>query len=291
MRKKIAIRKLNRTLLKKEGTKEVYITGKNVLMPFFDYTNINDLATSRKEEKAKRLFEYKRNVDSTSPSGTTLSVTRENNEVRLTGFEDFFVVNDVNEVDQIVLECIDDGRSKRYLLDYLKCLSTRVLQSYDSKDSCANYQVNFNKKEISNPSGTVSVRETIQLTEINPPIERYDNAYWLWDDSFDAERWQELLNCELEITFIARGIVCNKIIRICKNGKSFKKIMKARTSSSNRLEYQEKELYEIQELNGEEWSIADFGGIRNLELFDEGNRIKIANRDAMSFCITEGGEV
>lgn len=35
MRKKIAIRKLNRTLLKKEDTKEVYITGKNVLMPFF----------------------------------------------------------------------------------------------------------------------------------------------------------------------------------------------------------------------------------------------------------------
>ena len=61
MKRKIAIRKLNRTLLKKEGTKEVYITGKNVLMPFFDYTDISDLATSRKEDSAKRMFSYKRN--------------------------------------------------------------------------------------------------------------------------------------------------------------------------------------------------------------------------------------
>lgn len=289
MKRKIAIRKLNRTLLKKEGTKEVYITGKNVLMPFFDYTDISDLATSRKEDSAKRMFFYKRN--SNSHSGTTLSVTRENNEVRLTGFEDFFAVNDVKEVDQIVLECVDDGVTKRYLLDYVKCLFTRVLQSYEAKDNCANYEVNFNRKEITSPSGTVSVRETIQLSEIIPPIEDYENVYWLWDDSFSEERWEELIDCELEITFVAKGIVSKKIVRIGKLGRKFNKIMKARTSSSNKLEYQEKELYCIQELVDGEWCIADFDGIRNLELIDEGKRIKILNRDAMSFCITEGGEI
>lgn len=108
MKKKIAIRKLNRTLLKKEGTKEVYITGKNVLMPFFDYDDIEKLATSRREDKAKRLFVYKKKINEEKRS-TTLTVTRENNEVRLTGFEDFFVTNDVNEVDQIVIECVDTG--------------------------------------------------------------------------------------------------------------------------------------------------------------------------------------
>ena len=55
--KKIAIRKLNRTQLKKDATKEVYITGK-ILLDFFGYHNINELATSRRDEKAKKRFFY-----------------------------------------------------------------------------------------------------------------------------------------------------------------------------------------------------------------------------------------
>ena len=100
MKKKVAIRKLNRTLLKKEGTKEVYITGKNVLMPFFGYSSINQLATSRKDEESKRQFIAK-GEKGEYLSTLTLSVTKENNEVRLTGFEGFFTVNNINEVDKI----------------------------------------------------------------------------------------------------------------------------------------------------------------------------------------------
>lgn len=290
MKKKIAIRKLNRTLLKKEGTKEVYITGKNVLMPFFDYDDIEKLATSRREDKAKRLFVYKKKINEEKRS-TTLTVTRENNEVRLTGFEDFFVTNGVNEVDQIVIECVDTGSDKHYMLDYIKCLNTRVFQSFEVKDSCANYQVSFNKKEIKNSSGTVSVRKTIQLSDISPAIEQYDNAYWLWDDSFNETKWGEILGKEMEIVYIAKSKVVTKTIKILKLNKTFKKILKAKTSSSNKLEYQDKELYSILELKNGEWQVADFDGIRNLELVDEGDRIKICNRDAMSFCIYEGGVI
>lgn len=290
MKKKIAIRKLNRTLLKKEGTKEVYITGKNVLMPFFDYDDIEKLATSRREDEAKKLFAYKKMVGG-EKRNTTLTVTRENNEVRLTGFEDFFVTNDVNEVDQIVIECVDTGVDRHYLLDYIKCLNTRVLQSFEAKDSCENYQVSFNKKEIKNPSGTISVRETIQLSDISPAIEQFDNAYWLWDDSFDEDRWSEILGKEIEIVYVAKGKVVTKTIKIFRINKTFKKILKAKTSSSNKLEYQDKELYSILELRNGEWQVADFDGIRNLELVDEGNRIKVCNRDAMSFCIYEGGVI
>lgn len=290
MKKKIAIRKLNRTLLKKEGTKEVYITGKNVLMPFFDYDDISKLATSRREDEAKRVFRYKKLVDGEKRS-TTLTVTRENNEVRLTGFEDFFVTNDVNEVDQIVIECMDEGTDKHYLLDYVKCFNTRVFQSFEAKDSCENYNITFNKKKIKNPSGTTSVRETIQLSEIKPAIQQFDNAYWLWDDSFDENRWSEILGKEIEIVYAAKGKVLVRKIKISKMNKSFKKILKAKTSSSNKLEYQDKELYSILELKNGEWKVADFDGIRNLELIDEGNRIKICNRDVMSFCIYEGGVI
>ncbi len=288
MKKKVAVRKLNRTLLKKEGTKEVYITGKNVLMPFFDYDDISQLATSRREDDAKKMFTYKKIVDG-EKCNATLTVTRENSEVRLTGFEDFFVTNDVNEVDQIVIECVDTESDKYYLLDYIKCFNTRVFQSFEAKDSCKNYNITFNRKEIKNPSGSVSVRETIKVSDINPAVEQFANAYWLWDDSFDEDRWNEIVEKEIEIVYVAREKVIKKTIKISKMNKSFKKILKAKTSSSNKLEYQDKELYSILEFKNGEWQVADFDGIRNLEFIDEGNRIKICNRDMMSFCIYEGG--
>ena len=57
--KKVAIRKLNRTQLKKEATKEIYITGK-ILLDFFGYDKIEDLATSRREEASKKVFYQKK---------------------------------------------------------------------------------------------------------------------------------------------------------------------------------------------------------------------------------------
>lgn len=201
VKRRIAVRKLNRTLLKKEGTKEIYITGKNVLMPFFGFDNMEELPTSRKDEDSKRVFKFKKNLYGENNSEMTLRVTRENNEVRLTGFEDFFEANDLNEVDQIIIECMESDGVQKYALDYLKCNNTRVLQSYEV----------------------------------------------------------------------------------------VKKLMKAKSSSVNQAVFQEKELYRIYEPVGDEWMEADFMGIRNLELTDEGNRIKLCSRDAVPFCLYEGG--
>ena len=277
VKKKIAVRKLNRTLLKKEGTKEVYITGKNVLMPFFGFEYMDDLPTSRKDEESKRIFEFKKNIFGENTSAMTLRVTKENNEVRLTGFEDFFAANDLKEVDQIIIECEETEGIRKYALDYLKCNNTRVLQSYETKDSYVNYSVSRNEKGA------------IQFTELPFPAEQYEGAYWLWDDSFNENRWNEMINKPTDICLAAKGKVYKKTVKIVKTGEVIKKLMKAKSSSVNQAVFQEKELYRIYEPVGDEWMEADFMGIRNLELTDEGSRIKLCSRDAMAFCLYEGG--
>lgn len=277
VKRRIAVRKLNRTLLKKEGTKEIYITGKNVLMPFFGFDNMEELPTSRKDEDSKRVFKFKKILYGENNSEMTLRVTRENNEVRLTGFEDFFKANDLNEVDQIIIECMESDGVQKYALDYLKCNNTRVLQSYDTKDSYVNYNVSKNKKGA------------IQFTELPFPAEQYEGAYWLWDDSFDESRWNEIINKPIEICLAAKGKVYKKTVKIVKTNEVIKKLMKAKSSSVNQAVFQEKELYRIYEPVGDEWMEADFMGIRNLELTDEGNRMKLCSRDAVPFCLYEGG--
>ena len=286
MKRKVAIRKLNRTLLKKEGTKEVYITGRPVFLPFFEIQDVDELPTSRQDERAKRLFAYKKKMD----EFITLRVTLENNEVRMTGFGDYFERNGLSEVDNILLECLDDGENKNYYLDYVICDKTRVLQKYTSSDNSENYTIEMVKREVKNKStGNMDIRESIQLTDKVPPIENYDNAYWLWDDSFDKDRWGDLINKDIQAVFLNRGAVKKKTICIKSLGKSFKKIMKAQTNSKNELVYQDKELFEILELVDGEWIQADFAGVGILEICDENQRIKIKDRDSQSFIIFEGG--
>ena len=53
--KKVAIRKLNRTQLRKAATKETYITGK-ILLDFFGYDSIDQLVTSRRDPASKKVF-------------------------------------------------------------------------------------------------------------------------------------------------------------------------------------------------------------------------------------------
>lgn len=277
MKKKIVICKLNRTLLKKEGTKEIYITA-NGLMSFFGYRDIEELPTSRKDPASKWPFFYKKNLyGSFGKPDMILQVTRENNEVRLTGFKDFFDKNEVNEVDKIILECIETRGEQRYLLDCLKCSDTRVLQSYDIKDSLENYSI------------TKSEKGSVQFSKLIIPVEQYTNAYWLWDDAFDADRWNEMTDVPVDVIFMAKRRVVKKTIKIVKINVKIKKLLKAR--SDRQAEYQEKELYMIYEQSGEEWVVADFMGVRNLELTDEKGRIKISNRNAATFCLYEGGEL
>ncbi len=280
MKKKTAIRKLNRTQLKKEGTKEIYITGKNELMAFFDYHSIDELATSRSDERAKRTF-LVRDENGKKLSELTLSVTKENNEVRLTGFGDFFSENNIKEVDQIVLECHQTSDSTEYFLSYCKNYNSRVLQAYSTGDSVENYNI------------TTNGRGSIQFQNKEIPQEAPLNTYWLWDDNFDENQWNEMLGKKLDVIVISRRKVEKRIVLIEDTKQKIKKLLKAKSSSSNKLVFQEKKLYKIKELVGDVWKDADFGpNTKNLELTVDGGKVKIStNRDDTSFSFYEGGEV
>ena len=277
MKKKVAIRKLNRTLIKKEGTKEVYITGKSGLMSFFGYENVENLPKKRKDEASKKIFINKRMGYDSADCYMELRVTKENGEVRLTGFKNFFEDNKINEVDQIILEYIELDGESRYLLDYFKCKNTRVFQSYSAEDDCENYNVSFDEAGA------------IRFDKIAVPIEKQKGIYWLWDDSFDESRWSEIINTQIEVVFLNKKKVYNKMIKIEKTEDVVKKLLKAQSNSSRQIKFQEKNLYVIFELVEGEWITADFDGIKNLELVDEQGRIRISNRDAKSFCVYEGG--
>ncbi len=274
MRRKVAIRKLNRTLLKKAGTKEIYITNVD-LMRLFDYTSIDQLATSRTDAQSKKLFRVKDEQGNQLPD-LVLSVTRENNEVRLTGFGDFFKQNNISETGTITLECYEIGATKEYMLSFCRNANIRVLKAYETSDNLANYQV-------TNTNGRISI------SELEQAVENYENTYWLWDDSFNENRWVELTSKELDVVCLQNNISERKTLKIEALEDSFKKILKAKSTSSNRVIYQVKKLYKIRELVNEEWVDADLHGIKLVELKDENQRIVLMDREENSFRYFEGG--
>ena len=137
--KKIAIRKLNRTQLKKEATKEIYITGK-ILLDFFGYTSIEELATSRRDSASKKVFYQKKDYFNLSePESFMLSVTRENNEVRLTGFSDH-LPDGVKETDYVVLEAIDTENGEIvYLFDTIQ--NPNLLRFFSNQNLIYHYSL------------------------------------------------------------------------------------------------------------------------------------------------------
>ena len=174
--KKIAIPKLNRTQLKKETTKEIYITGK-ILLDFFGYDSIEELATSRRDSASKKVFYQKRDYfQLSSPESFMLSVTRENNEVRLTGFSDH-LPNDVKETDYVVLEAFDteDGEVI-YLFDTIQNPNIIVLQKFSSGDDETNYDKGRNANGV------------IQFSLKPYAMPKLQNAYWMWDDNSDPTK-------------------------------------------------------------------------------------------------------
>ena len=269
--KRIAIRKLNRTQLKKEATKEVYITGK-ILLDFFGYDSIEELATSRRDPASKKVFYQKKDYFRLSePESFMLSVTRENNEVRLTGFSDH-LPDDVKETDYVVLEAFDteDG-GIAYLFDTIQNPNLVVLQKFSAADDETNYDKSRNSKGV------------IQFSLKLNAAPKYQNAYWMWDDNSTAEIRAQIMNTPIKAFFAIRGTVEQKTIRIVPTNDTFPKLLKAISNSNNAIETQEKELYFIEEKTENGWEqLADIRPTW-LEIIYMNTHIVISDRDNNSF--------
>lgn len=269
--KKIAIRKLNRTQLKKEATKEIYITGK-ILLDFFGYSNLDQLATSRKDAASKKQFYQKKDYFySSSPTPFSLSVTRENNEVRLTGFSDHLPKN-VKETDYIVLEALNaETENVIYLFDTVQNPDVVVLQKFTASDDENNYDKSNNTKGI------------IQFSLKSGATPKQENAYWMWDDNCTEEIRALILNCSIKACFAINGAVNEKTIRIISANDTFPKLLKAISNSNNAVETQEKMLYFIEEETDTGWKRITDLRPSVLEITYMESHIVVSDRDNNSF--------
>lgn len=269
--KKIAIRKLNRTQLKKEATKEIYITGK-ILLDFFGYTSIEELATSRRDSASKKVFYQKKDFFNRSePESFMLSVTRENNEVRLTGFSDH-LPHDVKETDYVVLEAIDiENGEIVYLFDTIQNPNLLVLQKLSAADDETNYEKSRNAKGV------------IQFSLKANATPKYQNAYWMWDDNSTAEIRAQIINNPIKAFFAIRGDVEQKTIRIVPANDTFPKLLKAISNSNNAIETQEKALYFIEEKTENGWARLTDVRPTWLEIIYMNTHIVVSDRDNNSF--------
>jgi hypothetical protein len=269
--KKVAIRKLNRTQLRKAATKETYITGK-ILLDFFGYDSIDQLVTSRRDPASKKAFFQKQEYYRTStPEPFMLSVTKENNEVRLTGFSDH-LPKDVTEVDYVVLEAIKaaDG-SVVYLFDTIKHPNIVVLASFSADDDADNY----NK--------TYSPKGTIQFSLMPNATAKLNNAYWFWDDNCQDTVRSEIIGKPIEAYFSFRGTVTKRTVRIVPANATFPKLLKAMSNTNNTVETQEKELYFIEEQLDGAWQKLTSASSSLLEITYVGTHLIVSDRETNSF--------
>lgn len=275
--KRIAIRKLNRTQLKKEATKEIYITGR-ILLDFFGYESIDNLATSRKDLSSKKKFYVKNEYfNSNTPTAFMLSVTRENNEVRLTGFSEILPY-DVKETDYVVLEAFDtDAGDVVYLFDVVKSPDIMVLQKLSPSDDEANYDKSHNAKGV------------IQFSLKPEAKEKYENAYWLWDDNCSQSIYEKIIDNPIEAFFTIKGVVEQKLIRIKPINDTFLKLLRAISNSNNAVETQEKALFYIEEQVQGEWKKMTDIKPSWLEVTYMQSHVVISDRDNNSF-VYYGGE-
>lgn len=269
--KKIAIRKLNRTQLKKEATKEIYITGK-ILLDFFGYESIDELATSRRDSASKKVFYQKKDYfNLPEPESFMLSVTKENNEVRLTGFSDH-LPGDVKETDYVVLEAFEGENGEIvYLFDTIQNPHLLVLQKFSAADDETNYEKSRNAKGV------------IQFSLRDSATPKYENAYWMWDDNSTTEIRNQIINTPIKAFFAIRGTVEQRTIRIVPANDTFPKLLKAISNSNNTVETQEKALYFIEEETKNGW--VRLSDIRPtwLEITYMNTHVVVSDRDNNSF--------
>lgn len=270
MIRKIVVRKLNRTQLKKEGTKEIYLTGKG-LLEFFGFADINELSTRRNDPKAQKLFFLKSQYYSQlDPQPLYMSVTKENDEVRFTGFSEYLPF-DIKETDSMVLEAIENSNGEVvYLLDFIKSENILVLQAYSEKDDLVNYTQNINSR------GNIQL-EFISKTNTNS---KSSKMYWLWDS---RENLQIPIDLPIKAKINYGGLPVNKTIRFKDSGQSFKKLMKAMSNSNRKIEFQEKKLYIIEELISNDWMPLSDINYSVLELIFNGSFVMVLDRYYNSF--------
>lgn len=187
-------RRLNRTLLKKTGTKNAYLTDKKFLT-FFGYDNIEQLVSTQNE--TNKIIFYLRNTQNTKAEYSfnvndfiEMHIVKATHEVRLSGnnFSYMLEQHGITETDSIIINRVhsDDGAIK-YYMSFAMAKDTMVLQ----------------------------------------PMADGSNEYWVWDNYDNREMWTDRLEFisyvydfgqmtkkilrfkflrETEIEMVARGI-------------------------------------------------------------------------------------
>lgn len=171
-------RRLNRTLLKKTGTKNAYLTDKKFLT-FFGYDDIGELVSTQNE--SNKIVFYLRNTQNTRAGfsfGDTefieMHIVRATNEVRLSGndFSNMLEKHGITETDSIILNRIikDDGSIKNYM-SFAMAKDTIVLQ----------------------------------------PLIDGKNEYWAWDNYYNLEMWKD--KAEFASSIYDGGLIEKKTLR------------------------------------------------------------------------------
>lgn len=151
-------RRLNRTLLKKTGTKNAYLTDKKFL-EFFGYDNIGQLVSTQNE--SNKIIFHLQNTQNTKKIFSfndydiiEMHIVRATNEIRLSGndFSNMLEKHGITETDSIIINRVikDDGKIINYM-SFAMAKDTIVLQ----------------------------------------PFVNGENEYWAWDNYFSLEMWQD----------------------------------------------------------------------------------------------------
>lgn len=176
--RQIYTRRLNRTLLKKTGTKNAYLTDKKFLS-FFGYNDIAQLVSTQND--LNKIVFYLRNTQNTKADFSfkekdfiEMHIVRATNEVRLSGnnFSNMLEEHGITETDSIILNRIktDDGTITNYM-SFAMAKDTVVLQ----------------------------------------PLIVGTNEYWAWDNYYDLEMWND--KDEFVSNLYDGGLISKKILR------------------------------------------------------------------------------
>ena len=272
--KRIAIRKLNRTLLGKEGTKQTYITGRK-LLDFFE-CQFEQLPTNGKDSNSRKTF-YKKSeyFSSKEPTPYTLNLIRATNEVRLTGFSEL-LPSDVTETDTIVLESFINAVGKTvYLFNVVKNDYTVVLSKYSVEDD----EDSYNKIRTSNGAIKFSLRYDAAI--------KRENSYWMWDNN-SQDIWDQLIEKPIDAYFSFKGKTEKKTIRIVPAHLSFNKLFKAFSSAKKDIITQKKELFIFEEETADGWRQLPEFELSLLEISYVDSHLIISDRNSNCFACYGG---
>ena len=248
--KKVLIRKLNRTLLFKEGTKEKYINGAQ-LAQFFGFYGCKP-PDKRSDAFAKQTIYNKSDVTSCEcPRAFQISVTTEASDIRVTGdYLDALEADGMLEVDNVIFEQVERNNNKIYLFDYIRKDLSFVMQLYSKEDDFDNYNI------VTTPSYKATLK---------PRAHQYPCEYWKWDDHITDKDWKKMIANPFEAYIYLNGVEVIKLIRIREDSTSFEKYLKGKSNNANSPITQNKKLYFIEEDDGTGWKTLNFNNEQKIE--------------------------